>query len=105
MGVMTAAGADPEAGMMCAKIGGEKEKAVESVNFDLACTVPPSFSAPTRRASLATSYPSPPSRARDANVVQWRREQDGFEPSPSRHSMPLMNPSALRDQSCVAESS
>ncbi len=33
-GVMTAAGADPEAGMKYAKIIGEKEKAVESVNFD-----------------------------------------------------------------------
>ena len=33
-GVMTAAGANPEAGMKYAKIMGEKEKAVESVNFD-----------------------------------------------------------------------
>ncbi|MGA3212024.1 MAG: NAD(P)H-binding protein [Terriglobales bacterium] len=33
-GVMTAAGADPEAGMKYAKIIGEKEKAVESVKFD-----------------------------------------------------------------------
>jgi uncharacterized protein YbjT (DUF2867 family) len=33
-GVMTAAGADPEAGMKYAKIIGEKEKAVESVQFD-----------------------------------------------------------------------
>ena len=33
-GVMTAAGADPEAGMTYAKIIGEKEKAVESVTFD-----------------------------------------------------------------------
>ena len=33
-GVMTAAGADPESGMKFAKIIGEKEKAVESVNFD-----------------------------------------------------------------------
>jgi uncharacterized protein YbjT (DUF2867 family) len=31
---MTAAGADPEAGMKYAKIIGEKEKAVESVKFD-----------------------------------------------------------------------
>src|SRR5450755_1232066 len=56
-GVMTAAGADPEAGMKYAKIIGEKERAVESVKFDSSeCTVPPSFSAtPTRRASLATS--------------------------------------------------
>ncbi len=34
MRVMTAAGADPEAGMKYAKIIGEKEKAVESVKFD-----------------------------------------------------------------------
>jgi uncharacterized protein YbjT (DUF2867 family) len=33
-GVMTAAGADPKAGMQYAKIIGEKEKAVESVKFD-----------------------------------------------------------------------
>jgi hypothetical protein len=33
-GVMTAAGADPEAGMKYAKIIGEKEKAVESVQFE-----------------------------------------------------------------------
>ncbi|MBI2687339.1 MAG: hypothetical protein HYX27_13560 [Acidobacteria bacterium] len=33
-GVMTATGADPEAGMKYAKIIGEKEKAVESVKFD-----------------------------------------------------------------------
>jgi uncharacterized protein YbjT (DUF2867 family) len=33
-GVMTAAGADPKAGMKHAKIKGEKEKAVESVKFD-----------------------------------------------------------------------
>jgi hypothetical protein len=33
-GVMTAAGADPEAGVKYAKIIGEKEKAVESVKFD-----------------------------------------------------------------------
>jgi uncharacterized protein YbjT (DUF2867 family) len=33
-GVMTAAGANPEAGMKYAKILGEKEKAVESVKFD-----------------------------------------------------------------------
>jgi uncharacterized protein YbjT (DUF2867 family) len=33
-GVMTAAGADPEAGMKYAKIIGEKEKAVEAVKFD-----------------------------------------------------------------------
>src|ERR1700691_5766431 len=33
-GVMTAVGADPEAGMKYAKIIGEKEKAVESVKFD-----------------------------------------------------------------------
>ena len=33
-GVMTAAGADPEAGMKYARIIGEKEKAVESVKFD-----------------------------------------------------------------------
>src|SRR5580658_3024498 len=33
-GVMTAAGADPEAGMKYAKIIGEKEKALESVKFD-----------------------------------------------------------------------
>jgi len=33
-GVMTAAGADPAAGMKYAKIIGEKEKAVESVKFD-----------------------------------------------------------------------
>ena len=33
-GVMTATGADPEAGMKYAKIIGEKEKAVESVRFD-----------------------------------------------------------------------
>jgi uncharacterized protein YbjT (DUF2867 family) len=33
-GVMTAAGADPEAGMRYPKIIGEKEKAVESVKFD-----------------------------------------------------------------------
>jgi uncharacterized protein YbjT (DUF2867 family) len=33
-GVMTAGGADPEAGMKYAKIIGEKEKAVESVKFD-----------------------------------------------------------------------
>jgi hypothetical protein len=33
-GVMTAAGADPEAGMKYSKIIGEKEKAVESVKFD-----------------------------------------------------------------------
>ena len=33
-GVMTAAGADPESGMRYAKIIGEKEKAVESVQFD-----------------------------------------------------------------------
>ena len=33
-GVMTAAGADPEARMKYAKIIGEKEKAVESVKFD-----------------------------------------------------------------------
>jgi uncharacterized protein YbjT (DUF2867 family) len=33
-GVMTAAGADPAAGMKYAKIMGEKEKAVESVKFD-----------------------------------------------------------------------
>ncbi len=33
-GVLTAAGADPEAGMKYAKIIGEKEKAVESVKFD-----------------------------------------------------------------------
>jgi uncharacterized protein YbjT (DUF2867 family) len=33
-GGMTAAGADPEAGMKYAKIIGEKEKAVESVKFD-----------------------------------------------------------------------
>jgi len=33
-GVMTAAGADPEAGMKYAKIIGEKEKAVGSVKFD-----------------------------------------------------------------------
>jgi uncharacterized protein YbjT (DUF2867 family) len=33
-GVMTAAGADPKAGMKYAKIIGEKEKAVESVKFD-----------------------------------------------------------------------
>ena len=33
-GVMTAAGADPEAGLKYAKIIGEKEKAVESVKFD-----------------------------------------------------------------------
>ena len=33
-GVMTAAGADPKAGIKYAKIIGEKEKAVESVNFD-----------------------------------------------------------------------
>jgi len=33
-GVMTAVGADPAAGMKYAKIIGEKEKAVESVNFD-----------------------------------------------------------------------
>src|ERR1700719_1031424 len=33
-GVMTAAGANPEAGMKYAKILGEKEKAVESVRFD-----------------------------------------------------------------------
>jgi hypothetical protein len=33
-GVMTAAGADPEAGMKYTKIIGEKEKAVESVKFD-----------------------------------------------------------------------
>lgn len=33
-GVMTAAGADPNAGMRYAKIIGEKEKAVEAVNFD-----------------------------------------------------------------------
>ena len=33
-GVMTAAGADPEAGLKYVKIFGEKEKAVESVKFD-----------------------------------------------------------------------
>ena len=33
-GLMTAVGADPEAGMKYAKIIGEKEKAVESVKFD-----------------------------------------------------------------------
>ena len=33
-GVMTAMGADPEAGMKYARIIGEKEKAVESVKFD-----------------------------------------------------------------------
>lgn len=33
-GVMTAIGADPEAGMKYARILGEKEKAVESVDFD-----------------------------------------------------------------------
>jgi uncharacterized protein YbjT (DUF2867 family) len=33
-GVMTAVGADPEAGMKYAKIIGEKEKAIESVKFD-----------------------------------------------------------------------
>ena len=33
-GVMTAAGADPKARMKYAKIIGEKEKAVESINFD-----------------------------------------------------------------------
>jgi uncharacterized protein YbjT (DUF2867 family) len=33
-GVMTAAGADPEAGMRYAKIIGEKEKAIESAKFD-----------------------------------------------------------------------
>src|SRR5712672_3208083 len=33
-GVMTAMGANPEAGMKYAKIIGEKEKAVESVRFD-----------------------------------------------------------------------
>ena len=56
-GVMTAVGADPKAGMKYAKIIGEKEKAVESVNLTSSvCTVPPSFSAtPTRRASSATS--------------------------------------------------
>ena len=39
-GVMTAAGADPEAGMKYAKIIGEKEKAVESVKFDFLGRVP-----------------------------------------------------------------
>ena len=33
-GVMSAAGADPEAGMKYARIIGEKEKAVESIKFD-----------------------------------------------------------------------
>jgi uncharacterized protein YbjT (DUF2867 family) len=33
-GLMTAAGADPDAGMKYAKILGEKEKAVESIRFD-----------------------------------------------------------------------
>ncbi len=33
-GAMTAAGADPEAGMTYTKIIGEKEKAVESLQFD-----------------------------------------------------------------------
>ncbi len=56
-GVLTAAGADPEAGMKYAKIIGEKEQAVESVNStSLHCTVRRSFSAtPTRWAYLATS--------------------------------------------------
>jgi uncharacterized protein YbjT (DUF2867 family) len=56
-GVMTAAGADAEAGMKYTKIIGDKEKAVESVNFDFLAVYRPAviLGNSNTSASLATS--------------------------------------------------
>ena len=81
-GVMTAAGADPDAGMKYAKIIGEKERlSSPSSSTSLDCIVLPSFSAtPTRRASLAMSchcctWPCHPSTTRSTRTTlraRWR---------------------------------
>jgi uncharacterized protein YbjT (DUF2867 family) len=97
-GLMTAAGADPEAGMKYAKIIGEKEKAVESVkSTSLEYTVRQSFWAtPTRRAPLATSChwctgpcrPSTTRSTRTTSRAQWWRSRSRRSSRSRRATLP-----------------
>jgi hypothetical protein len=84
-GVMTAAGADPEAGMKYAKIIGEKEKAVESVKFDFLGVYRPAviLGNSNTGASLATSChcctgpcrPSTTRSTRTTSRARWWRSR------------------------------
>ena len=101
-GVMTATGADPEAGMKYAKIIGEKP-AVEPVKFDFLGLYRPAVILeviPTHRASLATSChcctgpcrPSTTRSTRTTSRARWWRSRSRCSSRSRRATLPRRRP-------------